>query len=117
MMPAANLKSNRTTFTTLPTNVPIMLRIKQTSGSTSQPCYLDDVVMYYEGPEVPDFLLGDVNNDGQVSIGDVTTLIDYLLGGDVEINMEAADVKTDGTVSIGDATTLIDMLLSNGIQE
>jgi hypothetical protein len=105
------------TVTTLPTNVPIMLRIKQTSGSTSQPCYLDDVVMYYEGPEVPDFLLGDVNNDGQVSISDVTTLIDYLLGGDVEINMEAADVKTDGSVSIGDATTLIDMLLSNGIQE
>ena len=47
----------------------------------------------------------------------MTTLIDYLLGGDVEINMEAADVKTDGSVSIGDATTLIDMLLSNGIQE
>ncbi len=53
---------------------------------------------------------GDVNNDGQVSIADVTTLIDLLLGGMNEF-IPAADVNGDGFVSIADVTTLIDQLL------
>ena len=66
-------------------------------------------------PPDPQFLLGDVNNDGIVSIKDVTDLIDYLLGGSsTEINMDAANVNGDETVSISDATTLIDQLLANG---
>ena len=59
------------------------------------------------------FLRGDANGDDTVSIGDVTTLIDYLLSGDASlINMEAADCSQDGGVSIKDVTTLIDYLLS-----
>jgi len=57
------------------------------------------------------FLLGDVNGDGSVSIADVSTLIDYLLGGSLSINMQAADVSQDGDVTIGDVSALIDMLL------
>ena len=60
-----------------------------------------------------DFLRGDVNGDGQVSIGDVTTLIDYLLSGDASgINLAAADCNQDNGVSIGDVTALIDFLLA-----
>ena len=59
-----------------------------------------------------DFQIGDVNRDGNVSIGDVTTVIDYLLGGDASlIDMDAADVNQDTNVSIGDVTALIDVLL------
>ena len=72
------------------------------------------------GPSFPgyftekvDFVRGDVNGDNQVSIGDVTTLIDYLLSGDASgINLAAADCNQDEGVSIGDVTTLIDYLLS-----
>ncbi len=60
----------------------------------------------------PAWLLGDVDNDGNVSINDVTTLIDYLLGSSAEVNVLAADVDQDGDVSINDVTALIDMLLS-----
>jgi len=60
-----------------------------------------------------DYILGDVNNDGEVNISDVTDLIDYLLGGDASaINLAAADVDGDDEVSIADVTSLIDMLLS-----
>ena len=56
---------------------------------------------------------GDVNNDGEVTIADVTTLIDYLLSGNDEgINLLAADVDDDSNIAIGDVTALIDMLLS-----
>ena len=58
-------------------------------------------------------MLGDVNMDGEVSIGDVTTLVDYLLNGDVtQFDVVAADVNQDETISIGDVTALIDMLLN-----
>ena len=58
-------------------------------------------------------LIGDVDGDGFISIGDVTTLIDYLLGANVTtFNADNADTNYDGEISIGDVTTLIDMLLS-----
>ena len=54
---------------------------------------------------------GDVNGDNNVSIADVTALIDLLLGGG-NVTNPAADVNGDGNVSIADVTALIDMLLS-----
>ena len=56
---------------------------------------------------------GDLNSDGFVSISDVTSLIDYLLGGDeTSITTKNADVNGDGNISISDVTSLIDTLLS-----
>ncbi len=62
-------------------------------------------------PEEPEFILGDVNDDGAVSVLDVSMLIDYLLGGGVEINLNAADYNQDGFISVLDVSMLIDMLL------
>lgn len=100
------------TITSLPTNAPIMLRLKQTSGSSSEYCYIDDIEICYEETWEPEFVLGDVNDDGFVNIADVTGLIDYLLNNDASlINMNAADVSADGMINISDVTDLIDMLL------
>ena len=68
-------------------------------------CFINDfhTVMY-----------GDVNDDGNLSIDDVTALINYLLSGDAAlVNMENADVNNDGKVNIDDVTALIDLLLRN----
>ena len=54
-------------------------------------------------------LIGDVNGDGEVSIGDVTALINILLTKSPA--SPAADVNDDGEVSIGDVTALIEILL------
>ena len=53
---------------------------------------------------------GDVNQDGQVNISDVTSLIDLLLSSDGTTS-ETADVNLDGNVNISDVTALIDYLL------
>ena len=60
-------------------------------------------------------LRGDVNGDHDVDINDVTTLIDVVLGKDVEYNASAADCNTasgDNTVDINDVTALIARVLT-----
>lgn len=59
--------------------------------------------------DAPQYMIGDVDHDGKVSISDVTALIDYLLNG--ETAPAEADVDGDYNVSIADVTSLIDMLL------
>ena len=56
---------------------------------------------------------GDVDGDGNVSIADVTALIDYLLSGNSDgVNTANADCNVDGNINISDVTALIDYLLS-----
>ena len=76
-------------------------------------CYpYDGYVIPGDDPQ-PTFTRGDVNNDGEVKIGDVTALINYLLSGDATgINLLAADCNQDDDIKIGDVTALINYLLS-----
>ena len=101
----------------LPTNVPIMLRIKQTSGSSSEYCFIDDIEINYEAtwePEEPEYILGDVDESGKVTITDVSALISYLLSGDeTGVNLLAADVNKDGKVTIADVSDIISILLNS----
>ena len=65
------------------------------------------------GLEVPPSLRGDVNCDGKQTIVDVTTLINYLLGGNPDpFDSIAADVNLDSKINIGDVTALINLLLT-----
>ena len=56
-------------------------------------------------------LQGDVNDDGQTNIEDITILTDYLLGEYKDIYVDAADMDKNGNVSIADLTALIDYIL------
>lgn len=70
---------------------------------------------YIEGIDTGDDpgLRGDVDCDGDVTINDVTALIDFLLSGDeTGIDGDAADCDQDGSILISDVTALIDYLLS-----
>ncbi|MBQ9556142.1 MAG: C10 family peptidase [Muribaculaceae bacterium] len=60
-------------------------------------------------PDKP-LLLGDVDEDGEVSINDASALIDLLLRGETT-GHPSADVDEDGEVTIGDVSSLIDLLL------
>ena len=58
-------------------------------------------------------LMGDVNNDGIVNIGDITALIDFMVNEDEEgLNLDNADMTQDGSINIADITALIDYLLN-----
>ena len=52
---------------------------------------------------------GDLNGDGRLSIGDVTTLISQVLGDDAPAY---CDVNGDGNINVSDVTALIDMVLN-----
>ena len=83
-------------------------------GSATLRQFLPKTTFTYGGdtPE-PQFLRGDVDNNGEVKIGDVTALISYLLSGDATgINLLAADCDQNGEIKIGDVTALISYLLS-----
>ena len=57
---------------------------------------------------------GDVDEDGEVNINDVTMLIDYLLGGSASsVNVANADCDQNNVIAIDDVTTLIDYLLGS----
>ena len=61
---------------------------------------------------------GDVNNDGGVTIADVTALVNIILGNapdptpDGETN--PADINRDGNVTIADVTALVNIILGKG---
>lgn len=57
--------------------------------------------------------LGDVNNDGEITIADVTALVNIVLGKDTEglYNNLAADVNQDDDITIADVTALVNRLL------
>ena len=59
-----------------------------------------------------DVMKGDVNGNGEVSIQDVTDLINYLLTGNGDIDLTAADVSEDGELAINDVTMIINYLLT-----
>lgn len=87
------------------------------SSTNRKSNFLPMATFAYEKNDTPQPVVnpGDVNNDGFVTIGDVTALIDYLLGGNVEnFNAANADVNGADGISIADVTTLIDMLLGSG---
>ena len=55
---------------------------------------------------------GDVNNDGNVSVSDVTSLVNHILGNqDENFDVKNADLNGDGTISVNDVTTLVDIIL------
>ena len=61
----------------------------------------------------PAYLRGDVDDNGEVKIADVSALINYLLSGDpTGVNVLAADCDENGEVKIADVSALISYLLS-----
>ena len=49
-------------------------------------------------------LRGDINNDNQVNVADVTALIGYVLGNNQAADESQVDVNRDGQVNVADVT-------------
>ncbi len=73
---------------------------------------IDDIKLVAAATE-PEVLLGDVNGDGEVTIADVTALVNILLGkGASGYDHDAADVNEDTDVTIADVVALVKMILT-----
>ncbi len=55
-------------------------------------------------------LKGDINNDGEVGVADITLLIDHILG-EKSIELSLVDINEDGIASVSDVTMLINIVL------
>ena len=74
---------------------------------------LQNATCYVITVTAPADLKGDVDDDGEVAINDVTVLIDALLQSDYSaINEMNADYDEDGEISISDVSMIIDYLLT-----
>ena len=60
--------------------------------------------------EMSDALTGDVNDDGELGIADINTLIDLIISGQSG-DIERSDVNGDGEVNIADINALVDLIL------
>ncbi len=78
-------------------------------GTESAWSNTEEVTLFQNGHG---YKLGDVNHSGDVTIADVTALIDGLLGDTSSLCQICADVNLSGDVTIADVTALIDMLLA-----
>lgn len=75
----------------------------------------DDWQGMYVGlyPNRPEHIPGDVDDDGDIDIDDLTELINLLLKGDSQSQLPLSDVNGDGISGMDDLAELINMLLTN----
>ena len=78
-------------------------------------------ISYREGSQeltvtVKDYVRGDTNGDGIVSMKDVTRLVNYLNDNSIAVIDKALDVNGDGIVSIKDVTRLTEYLEDNTVE-
>ncbi len=78
-------------------------------------------VSYREGNctftvNVKDYIRGDINGDGLVTMKDVTRLVNYLNDDSIEVIYKALDVNGDGLVTIKDVTRLTEYLEDNSVE-
>ena len=58
-------------------------------------------------------LTGDVNHDGEVNVADINTIINIILGGNVDDQTrKRADVNGDGEINIADVNALLAIILN-----
>ena len=56
---------------------------------------------------------GDVNGDGEVNVGDLVCVSNFMAGEAGDITKEAADVNKDGEVNVGDMVTITNIMAGN----
>ena len=68
----------------------------------------------FQTPLPKPVLMGDVNHDGNITIADVTALVNIILGKDTDkdLDLKATDMNHDGQITIADVTALVNIILS-----
>ena len=62
-------------------------------------------------------LVGDLDNDGKITISDITELINVYLGTSSDFDMAQADLDGDDMVTVEDITQLIEVYLADSVAE
>ncbi|MBQ8942735.1 MAG: dockerin type I repeat-containing protein [Firmicutes bacterium] len=92
------------------TEIPVTITLKQLSADGTS---ANDTANTVQGTiNLASVLLGDVNGDGSVTLGDATVIMKHKGGVEgfatlTETQQTAADVNLDGAVTLGDATIIM----------
>ena len=83
--------------------------------------YTSDNVTISVSVTAPDFLRGDANGDGKVTITDAVAVVNYILNTTQgTFNVTAADVDGNGSITITDAVGIVNIILNSssaGVKE
>lgn len=58
-------------------------------------------------------LVGDVNNDGNLSVTDVMKLVNMIMTGEMTCELPVADLNGDGHLSVTDVLSLVNVIMGN----
>lgn len=90
-------------------DLPIILRNVEIADANSANNVIDFVKSTLT---VSAYTVGDVNNDGRISITDFTAIVEYLMGKKPAVFIEkAADISGDGKISVTDLTSLVPLIM------
>lgn len=63
--------------------------------------------------EAPDFILGDANGDGSITVSDIVSVINYIMyRTEGNFNKEAADVNYDGGINVSDVVKIVNLIMN-----
>ena len=89
---------------------PIYLTACDISNASNQDEDLNDIKATLI---LDDYLVVDTNGDGKVRIGDVSSILNYLVNiVSDNFNLKAADANGDGKIRIGDASTVLNIIVN-----
>lgn len=117
VMSSSEFENKSVTFTLTDDNPSLTL------ASTAKRAFIDNVrvstvanTIYYSDytlyPTATMPLVGDVNEDGEVNVSDVTALVAHILG-NAEYDVTLCDLNEDGEVNVSDVTALVALILNN----
>lgn len=100
------------TFTSGNYNVPLYVLKRALDDYKNAPYWSQFATILPIDGTVVDGLLGDVNNDGYINMSDVTVIINYILGREVnDFRWQQADMNFDGFINMSDVTGVINFIL------
>ena len=71
-------------------------------------------ISYYNYMPPEDYQLGDVNNDGKISILDIIIIVNGILGEELEyLEFLSADLNEDGILNVLDVISIVNIILNN----
>lgn len=74
----------------------------------------EDIIVTGTFTQNPQYTLGDINNDGELNVGDLSRLVNMILNdySTPGATFSAADINADGELNVGDYSRLVQMILN-----
>ena len=75
---------------------------------------IEHEISYYNYMPPEDYQLGDVNNDGSISILDIIIIVNGIMGEELEyLEFLSADLNEDGILNVLDVISIVNIILNN----